>query len=215
MSERLVQFLRKNRVIPVASFENTEQAVMTAGLALENSFSIIEITMRTDAAADSIAAIAKRYPEMTVGAGSVISADLYERARDAGARFFVSPGLDNEVIALAESDGYPFIPGIATPTELMTALKTSSVIKIFPSSHLGGPDYIKAVAAPFHSIDFFLVPTGGVNENNFISYLKTERVLACGMSYIVDSGLVKKNDSAGLAERMKKVSLELSALSPL
>ncbi|HNW28568.1 MAG TPA: bifunctional 4-hydroxy-2-oxoglutarate aldolase/2-dehydro-3-deoxy-phosphogluconate aldolase [Spirochaetota bacterium] len=205
MGNDLVSILNKNRVIPVAQFDDLQSALKTAELLQKHSINILEITLRTESALESIRGVIKDFPGLLVGAGSILSMDALKGALDAGAAFCVAPGMDLELVDYAASRGTPFIPGVATPTELNTALKKCAVIKLFPASTLGGPEYIKAVAAPFRSKDFHLVPTGGVNQDNFLEYLKQDRVISVGMSYIVDSALIKRGDYAALGERMKKV----------
>ncbi len=210
MAVDLVSIFKTNRVIPVAQFDDRESALKTAGLLVRNSIGILEITLRTESAIENIRAVCKEYPALTVGAGSVLSTDSLAKACDAGASFCVAPGMDPGLVDYAEERGVPFIPGVSTPTELNTALKTCELIKIFPASLLGGVEYIKAVSAPFRSRIFHLVPTGGVTKDNYLDYLKQERVIAVGMSYIVDTALVMKGDYAALDERMKNV---MSALA--
>lgn len=201
----LVSVLKKNRVIPVAQFDDRASALKTAELLQKHSINILEITLRTESALDNIRGVVKEFPGLMVGAGSVLTMDALKGAYDAGAFFCVAPGMDQELIDFAVSRDCAFIPGVATPSELNTALKKCAVIKLFPVSILGGPEYIKAVAAPFRTKDFHLVPTGGVNQDNYREYLKQDRVISVGMSYIVDSALIKKGDYATLEERMKNV----------
>lgn len=210
MAVDLVSIFKTNRVIPVAQFDDRGSALKTAGLLLSNSIGILEITLRTESAIENIRAVCKEFPTLTVGAGSVLSADALAKACDAGASFCVAPGMDMGLVDYAEERGIPFIPGVATPTELNAALGKCDLIKIFPASLLGGVEYIKAVSAPFRSRHFHLVPTGGVNKDNYLDYLKQERVIAVGMSYIVDSALVMKGDYATLGERMKNVMTALA-----
>jgi len=205
VEKALVSILEKNRVIPVAQFDDTQSALKTAELLQKHSINIIEITFRTAGALESIKAVRKAFSGLTVGAGSLLTMEALRGALDAGVAFCVAPALDLELVDFAVSRGCPFIPGVATPTELNTALKKCAVIKLFPVSVLGGTEYIKAVAAPFRAVDFHLVPTGGVTQDNFLEYLKQDRVISVGMSSIVDSALIKKGDYAALEERMKKV----------
>lgn len=204
--EALVKVLRDNRVIPVAQFDDPGRARRIAELLHAAAFSVIEITLRTDEAYDCIAAIRSAIPSMTVGAGSVLTTEACNRAIDAGASFCVAPGMDPALIDLAAQRGTPFIPGVATPTELTAALSRCSVVKIFPASLLGGPEYIKAVAAPFRLKSFHLMPTGGITEKNYRDYLAADRVIAVGMSWLVDNTLVQKGDDATLAERMDVIA---------
>jgi 2-dehydro-3-deoxyphosphogluconate aldolase/(4S)-4-hydroxy-2-oxoglutarate aldolase len=201
----LVTILKKNRVIPVAQFDEPQSALRTAELLQKHSIGILEITLRTAGAIDSIRSVVKQFPGLMVGAGSVLSLDAQKQAYDAGAAFCVAPGLDVELVDYAAAQGRAFIPGISTPTELNTALKKCPVIKVFPVSLLGGTEYIKAVTAPFAIRDFHLVPTGGVNQDNFLDFLKNDRVISVGMSYIVDGALVRKGDYAAIEQRIINV----------
>lgn len=205
MTTDLVTILKKNRVIPVAQFDEPQSALRTAELLQKHSIGILEITLRTAGAIDSIRSVVKQFPGLMVGAGSVLSLDAQKQAYDAGAAFCVAPGLDVELVDYAAAQGRAFIPGISTPTELNTALKKCPVIKVFPVSLLGGMEYIKAVTAPFATRDFHLVPTGGVNQDNFLDFLKNDRVISVGMSYIVDGALVRKGDYAAIEQRIINV----------
>src|SRR5208337_4577383 len=192
--------LKKNRIIPVAQFGEAETALKTAELLLKNSISILEVTLRTDSAIECIMRVRKEFPDLMAGAGSVLALESLKRAIDAGASFCVAPGMDAELIDFSASKNIPFIPGVATPTELNAALKKCQVIKIFPVSTLGGVEYIKAIAAPFKLKNFYLIPTGGVNQDNYRDYLKQDRVISVGMSYIVDSALIQKGDFTALGD---------------
>ena len=172
---------------------------------MKHAIGVLEVTLRTDAAIESITSVRRAFPGLMVGAGSVLSLEQLKRAVDAGASFGVAPGMDIELLDYASSLSMPFIPGVSTPTELNTALNKCGVIKIFPASMLGGVEYIKAVTAPFKTRNFHLVPTGGINQDNYLDYLNQERVISVGMSYIVEGALVHKGDFAALDERMKKI----------
>lgn len=205
MSLDLTAVLEKNRIIPIAQFDDPRAALRTAELLSKHSFGILEITLRTDVALECIAAVCREFPGLVVGAGSILTLDSFKKASDAGASFSVAPGTDMEIVDYANSRSIPFIPGVATPTEINAALAKCPVIKLFPAVQLGGIEYIKAVTAPFKTKKFHLVPTGGVNQENYRDYLSQDRVIAVGMSYPVDSGLVQKGDFATLEERMKKI----------
>ena len=205
MTIDLVAVLKKNRVIPVAQFDDRQSAVRTAELLQKHSIGVLEITLRTESAIESIKSVAKQFPGLSIGAGSVLSLEAMKMAYDAGASFCVAPGIDPDLIDYAAAQGRAFIPGVSTPTELNTALKKCDVIKLFPISLLGGVDYITAVSAPFMTKAFHLVPTGGVNQDNFLDYLKQERVISVGMSYIVDGALIRKEDYASIEQRIINV----------
>jgi 2-dehydro-3-deoxyphosphogluconate aldolase / (4S)-4-hydroxy-2-oxoglutarate aldolase len=204
----LTAILKKSRIIPVAQFDEPESALKTAELLQKHGSTIIEITLRTEGAIESIRAVAQRFPGLAVGAGSVLSTEALKMACDAGAGFCVAPGFDPELVECA-AGRCAFVPGVSTPTELNTALKTCAIIKIFPISLLGGPEYIRALTAPFRSRSFHLVPTGGVGPDNYLDYLKQDRVIAVGMSYMVDGALIGKGEFAALEERIKKIMTSL------
>lgn len=203
--------LKKNKIIPIAVFRDVKNALKTAELLSNNSLEILEVTLRTDIAFDCIYEISKEFPALILGSGSVLGKDALKRAVNSGAKFGVAPGLDNDLLKFACSKKIEFIPGVSTPTELNSALeKGLHIIKLFPASNLGGPAYIKAITAPFRMMDFGLMPTGGINESNIKEYLNTEKVIACGASYIIDSKLVDKGDFEELSSRIRRTRELLS-----
>ncbi|MCP4138354.1 MAG: bifunctional 4-hydroxy-2-oxoglutarate aldolase/2-dehydro-3-deoxy-phosphogluconate aldolase [bacterium] len=205
MALDIKELLLKNRIVPVAVFENVYEALRIAELLLENGINTIEITLRTEASLECIKTVGEKLPEMVVGAGSVVSKESLKMARKEGAQYAVSPAFDEELMKQAESLKIPCIPGVSTPTELNSALKKTSIIKLFPAALLGGIDYIKAITAPFSMNEVNLVPTGGVNETNFADYLKLDTVIACGMTYLVDKTLIKKSNFDEIDKRIKKI----------
>jgi 2-dehydro-3-deoxyphosphogluconate aldolase/(4S)-4-hydroxy-2-oxoglutarate aldolase len=197
--------LKETRVVPVSVFDNVDDSLRVAEMLMKRNMSFIEVTMRTVEALDCIEAIARRFPEMALGAGSVLDGDMLKQAAGAGAAFAVAPGLDSEVLSLARYMNMPFVPGITTPSELMAAMKFGSIIKVFPAAVLGGVQYINAITAPFASMELHLMPTGGIDENNYREYLKANRVVACGMSYMVDRKLLRNRDYAAIEKRIDAV----------
>ncbi|TAL31920.1 MAG: bifunctional 4-hydroxy-2-oxoglutarate aldolase/2-dehydro-3-deoxy-phosphogluconate aldolase [Spirochaetes bacterium] len=213
MTASLAEILRTARVVPVAVFEDLNAALETAAVLVRGSLPVIEITLRTKAALDCIRAVSDKFPDLQTGAGSVLSVEALDDAHKAGARFAVAPCLDPDVVRHAREIGIPFVPGVATPSELNCALKLGcEIIKIFPAEDLGGPAYINALTAPFKLKEFSLIPTGGINEKNIGGYFSIPRVIACGASYVVDSRLVEKGDFASLADRVRSISSGLRAL---
>ena len=201
----MLTLLRDNKVIPVTAINRVDDGLRLSELLLENSINIIEITLRTGAAFEVIKSIRSAFPEMTTGAGSILDSDSLKKAADSGAVFGVAPCFDPEVVDAAEELNLPFVPGIATPSELSSALKRSNLIKIFPAASLGGTDYIKAIAAPFALKNFKFMPTGGVNEKNLKDYLALDSVAACGMTWIADPKLIEAGDFKTLKERIKSL----------
>ncbi len=212
MDDVLHSTLKKAKIVPVAVFNDVRAALKTAEILIENSILLVEVTLRTPQAFDCLEAIAKKFDELLVGAGSVLTPEALKKSADKGARFGVAPCLDSSVTAAAASMRFPFIPGVSTPSELNAALGMGiDHIKIFPASNLGGPGYISAVTAPFNMYTFHLVPTGGVNENNLLEYLKNPRVIACGASYFIDSALIEKGDFETVKARVARVKEILSS----
>ena len=196
-----------SRVLPVGVFDDRERILKVAELLLENGISTIEITLRSSAALDCLRAVTSKFPEMYAGTGSVLNTDDFKRSVDAGARFIVSPSLEEDLVDYAVGKKVIYIPGVATPTELNKAIKLGvKLIKIFPASQLGGPSYIKAILAPFAMQDFSIIPTGGIDINNISGYLDIPRVLACGASYLVDRALVNDEKYEELSARIIKMT---------
>ena len=187
-------------VVPVVVLEDAEQAVPTAKALLAGGINAMEITFRTAAAKDSIAKVAREVPEMIVGAGTVINVQQLHDALDAGAKFIVSPGTSEEVIAEAVKLNVPVAPGVVTPSEIMIGLKYGlKVFKFFPAESYGGLKTIKALCGPFPQIRF--IPTGGINQNNAEEYFKNAKIVAVGGSWMVTKDMVVAGDFAGITEK--------------
>lgn len=212
MDKELLDVIKRNPIVPVAVFTRVQDALKIAELLMEHSVTVLEVTMRTKEAEECIREVGKKFPEMTLGAGSVLDIDSLDRARGAGAVFGVAPCLDLKVLEHAKKKKITFVPGISTPSELNQALAFTSIIKIFPAAQLGGPDYIKSITAPFKMRDFYLIPTGGVNNKNYKEYLKVDRVLACGMTYMVDGKLIEGGDFTAISARLVEMSEGLAEL---
>jgi len=177
-------------IVPVVVLNNAEDAVPLARALLKGGIDFMEITFRTECAAESIALIAKEVPEMTVGAGTVINLEQAERAVENGAKFIVSPGLDVGVVTWAQDRDIPVIPGCVTPTEIMKAISLGlNVVKFFPADVFGGIKAIKALSAPFGQVKF--LPTGGVSEANLKDFIENKSIAAIGGSWVC-----KKDDIA-------------------
>jgi len=194
-------------VVPVVVLEDAKDARPLAQALVEGGLPCAEVTFRTDAAEESIRIMAEAYPEMLVGAGTVLSIEQVDRAVKAGAKFIVSPGFDPEVVDYCLANNIPVYPGVITPSEVSQAVKRGlKVVKFFPAEQFGGVATIKALAAPFTSVSF--MPTGGVNAKNIKDYLGFKRIIACGGSWMVKSDLVK----AGEFDKIKELVAEAVAL---
>ena len=187
-------------VVPVVVLEDAEQAVPTAKALLAGGINAMEITFRTAAARDSIARVAAEVPEMIVGAGTVINVNQLHQAVEAGAKFIVSPGSAEDVIAEAIKLNVPITPGVVTPSEIMMGLKLGlKVFKFFPAESFGGLKTIKALCGPFPQIRF--IPTGGINQGNAAEYFKNPKIVAVGGSWMVTKDMVAAGDFAGITEK--------------
>ncbi len=204
----ILERLRLLGIIPVTTVEDPADADPLADALLAGGMSAVEITLRTDAGLRAIARAARSHPGMLLGAGTVLTVDQASRALDAGAKFIVSPGLLRSVVEYCLNLGVTVLPGVATPTEIGTALDMGvRTVKFFPAEAIGGLSYLKAVAAPFREMKF--IPTGGIEESNLLPYLKFPQVIACGGSWMVKSDLMK-------SRQFDKISgLAASALSTM
>jgi len=183
----------KAPVVPVVVIDDADKAVPVAEALVAGGLPIIEVTMRTAAAADAIAAIAKRVPDAFVGAGTVLSADHAKTIVAAGAKFIVSPGLHSDVVNAAEEMGVPVIPGVATATEAQQAWNMGlRMLKFFPAEQAGGAAMIKALSSVFRDVSF--MPTGGVSTANLKDYLELPAVLACGGSWLTPADAIATGD---------------------
>ena len=176
---------RKIPVVVIKELSETDK-ILTA---LQNyGIYCAEITFRTACAAEAIAYACKKYPEMNVGAGTVINADQCEKALEAGAKFIVSPGLSADVARICKLRGVPYYPGCVTPTEIMAALDLGiTTVKFFPANVYGGLKAMKALAGPFPQIKF--IPTGGIDASNLDEYLAWDKIFAVGGSFYVKDAL--------------------------
>ena len=194
-------------VIPVVALEDAGDAIPLAQALIAGGLPCAEITFRTTAAAEAIQAIASKYPDLLIGAGTVLTVEQAEQAIQAGAKFIVSPGLDEEVVAFCQSQHIVVIPGVVTPTELQKALKLGlSVLKFFPAEASGGIPYLKALSGPFKQVRF--IPTGGISVENLPDYLELPQVLACGGSWLVKKTMI----AAGQFDQIEQLAREALAL---
>lgn len=168
-----------------------------------------EITFRTACAEEAIRRITAELPDMLVGAGTVLTVEQASRAKDAGASFIVSPGLNPEVVSWCLEAGVPVLPGVCTPSDIEKALSLGlKTVKFFPAEASGGVAMLKAMSAPYGDVRF--MPTGGINEKNLLAYLSFPKVVACGGSFMVSEKLVDSGDyDAVTALTEKAVSLML------
>ena len=195
-------------VVPVVVLEDVKDAAPLAKALVEGGLPCAEVTFRTAAAEESIRIMATEYPDMFVGAGTVLTIEQVDRAVAAGAKFIVSPGFDPEIVDYCLEKGIPVFPGCITPSEVAQAVKRGlKVVKFFPAEQFGGVATIKAMAAPYVGLKF--MPTGGVSAKNLESYLSCDKIIACGGSWMVKGDLVK----AGKFDEIKNLTEEAVKLA--
>ena len=180
-------------IIPVVCIENADDAVSLAGALLKGGISAAEVTFRTDAAEEAIKRMSQAFPEMVVGAGTVLTIEQAQRAVNAGSRFIVSPGFNPKVVKWCVENDVAVIPGCTTPSEIEQAIELGlDTVKFFPAEQSGGLPKIKALAAPYVNMKF--MPTGGINLANMNEYLAFKKIIACGGSFMVSGELLKNKD---------------------
>lgn len=172
-------------VVPVIAIERAADAVALADALLEGGLPVAEITFRTEAAADVLAAIRDSRPELCIGAGTILDTTSLTRAIDSGARFALAPGYDPEIVDAAKAAGLPFCPGIMTPSDLTLATARGvRLAKFFPAGIAGGPKALSGIAAPFAHLGVRFIPTGGVTEATIGDWLAVRQVVAVGGTWI-------------------------------
>ncbi|MBO4845379.1 MAG: bifunctional 4-hydroxy-2-oxoglutarate aldolase/2-dehydro-3-deoxy-phosphogluconate aldolase [Lachnospiraceae bacterium] len=190
-------------IIPVVVLNRAEDAKPLAKALCEGGLKCAEVTFRTDAAEESIRIMASEYPDMMVGAGTVLTTEQVDRAVRAGAKFIVSPGFDPEIVDYCIKKDIPVVPGCMTPSEVAQGVKRGlEVLKFFPAEQAGGIAMIKAMSAPYTSVRF--MPTGGINAKNLEQYLSFGKIAACGGSWMVKADLIDAGDFDKIRELTKE-----------
>ena len=182
------------KCIPVVVIKEMSETDTILTALKNNNINCAEITFRTACAAEAIAYAVKNYPDMEIGAGTVINKEQCEAALAAGATFIVSPGLSPDVAKICVERNIPYYPGCVTPTEIMAALEFGiTTVKFFPANVYGGLKALKALSAPFPQVKF--IPTGGVDRSNIDEFLAFDKIAAIGGSFFVKESLDKMNKS--------------------
>lgn len=212
----MTKTFRSLRIVPVIVIRDAESAVPLAGALIRGGLPCAEITFRTPAAREALLRIAGEHPEMLVGAGTVLTPEQVRSAKDAGARFVVSPGFNPRVVDACRDEGLPVFPGVATPTEVEAALeKGLRTLKFFPAEAMGGTAFLRAISAPYVGVGF--IPTGGIGLEELPAYLKLPSVVACGGSWLAPSSWIDSGDFGRIeAETRNAVERvrELSSAQP-
>ena len=207
MNETMNNLIAQYGVVPVVVLEDEKDALPLAEALVKGGLPVAEVTFRTAAAEGSIKAMWEAYPEMLVGAGTVLSVEQVDRALKAGARFIVTPGFDEEVVDYCIANNIPVYPGTVTPSEVTKAVKRGlNICKFFPAEQYGGVSTIKALSAPFTTVKF--MPTGGVSAKNLKDYLSCSKIVACGGSWMVKGDLIKAHEF----DKIRELTAEAVAL---
>lgn len=197
-------------VVPVVLLDSANSADDLARALLAGGLGVAEVTLRTTAAVEAIARLST-HPDLLVGAGTVLTSDQVDAVADAGARFIVSPGLSQTVITRARERGLTVMPGVATPSEIMTALDLGiDVVKFFPASVYGGISALEAFASPFRSMRF--VPTGGITPENMTDYLRLPNVAAVGGTWMVKPSLIRDGEFDQITELIRAAVARVSEM---
>ena len=195
---KVLEEISKIGIVPVIALDRVEDAAPLAKALCDGGLPCAEVTFRTDAAEESIRIMATEFPEMLVGAGTVLTTEQVDRAVAAGAKFIVSPGLNPRIVKYCVEKGIVITPGCANASDMEQALENGlEVVKFFPAEPAGGLNMIKALAAPYVGLKF--MPTGGISPKNAYN-----RIIACGGSWMVKNELVKAGDFAAITEMAKE-----------
>ena len=197
MSQSINDILALSPVIPVLVIDRVEDAVPLATALVEGGLPVLEITLRTEAGLPAIRAISEQVEGACVGVGTVISTDEMEQSLEAGATFAVSPGLTSDLAKKAAGFDLPYLPGVASPSDVMRALDHGlDVLKLFPAAAVGGIDMLKSLAGPFPGVTF--CPTGGIGAGNMTDFLSLPNVVTVGGSWVAPKAEITSGNWAGI-----------------
>ena len=187
----VLEKINKIGIVPVVTIDSIEDAIPLAKALCEGGLPCAEVTFRTAAAKESIQKMTKEFPNMIIGAGTVLNISQVDEAVVAGARFIVSPGLNPKVVQYCINKGIVIIPGCSNPTDIEQAIEFGiDTVKFFPAEAAGGLNMIKAMSAPYGNLKF--MPTGGINISNLNSYLEFDKIIACGGTWMVKQELIRE-----------------------
>ena len=204
---KVLEQFSKVGIIPVVVLNDTKDALPLGNALMKGGLPAAEVTFRTDAAEESIKIMSENFPDMLVGAGTVLTIDQVDRAVGAGAKFIVSPGLDENIVNYCLEKDIPVCPGVQTPSEITKAVSLGlDHVKFFPAEPAGGLKMISAVGAAFPNVRF--MPTGGINANNVKEYLRSSKIFCCGGSWMVKGDMIK----AGDFETIEKLTAEAAGI---
>lgn len=200
--------LAGQKIVPVVVIENEQQALGLAGALLEGGVNVIEVTLRNAYGIKAIEAVKKAFPEMLALAGTVNDAQAMTDVMNAGADGIISPGLTQSLLATAYENNIPYLPGVATPSDILLGMEYGlREFKLFPATVVGGVGALKAYGGPFPDLKF--CPTGGIGEGNYQEFLALPNVMCVGGSWLAPGSMIREQDWAGISKLCQ------SALAPL
>ncbi|WP_121294680.1 bifunctional 4-hydroxy-2-oxoglutarate aldolase/2-dehydro-3-deoxy-phosphogluconate aldolase [Helicobacter pylori] len=203
MQDKIIEILQISPIVPVVVIEDLKDAVPLAQSLIEGGIPIIEVTLRSSCALETIELIAKNVPEMRVGAGTILNSAQLEQAQNRGAEFLISPGLTPSLLEHAKKKDMPLIPGVSSSSEVMQALEWGyHALKFFPAEYCGGVKLLNAFNGPFKGVKF--CPTGGISADNMRSYLNLENVLCVGGSWLTPKDLIQNKEWDKITEICKR-----------
>ena len=195
--------LYKTGIVPVIKITDVEKSEKLAKALLDGGINFAEVTFRAANAEVAIKRILDAFPDMYVGAGTVLTMEEAKKAVEAGAKFLVSPGLDLEIVEYAKANNVAMYPGCVTPTEIQAAMKAGlDVVKFFPAAQFGGIKTIKALSGPFAKLQF--MPTGGISLDNLEEYISTKNIIACGGSFMVKESFIEEENWDEITRQCKE-----------
>lgn len=202
-TQEIINKLQQFKVVPVIQINKVEHAVPLAKVLVENGLPVAEVTFRTEAAADAIRAMREAYPEMCIGAGTVLTSEQIDLAKEAGSEFVVAPGLNPNTVRRCQEIGMPVVPGVNNPSQVEQALELGlTFLKFFPAEASGGISMVKSLLAPYVDVSF--MPTGGIGKHNINDYLAIDRVICCGGTWMVAPTLIENEQWDEIAKLVQE-----------
>jgi 2-dehydro-3-deoxyphosphogluconate aldolase/(4S)-4-hydroxy-2-oxoglutarate aldolase len=209
MGNDLLNAALEQRILPAVTFSAADQALPVAEALLKGGLHVMEVTFRTGVAAEAISIVRKNFPEMYVGAGTLVSIPQLKQAVDAGAQFGLAPGLNPAICKNAISNNFPFVPGVMTPSDIELASEMGfKILKLFPAAIFDSVRFLKALQEPYQQLGTRFIPMGGVTINNMNEYLQLKNVIAVGGSWLASIELITAKQFDIIIERTKEALLK-------
>lgn len=202
--EEIIEKIYQSGIVPVIAVNELDQALPLAKAVIESGLNALEITFRTECAAEALKTIRKEYPRLLLGAGTILSRQQADEAMKIGADFLVTPGFNKEIVEYVAGKGFPIVPGVSTASEIDQAVTMGlDLLKFFPAEPSGGTAALKLFAGPYKKMRF--IPTGGITFDNFTSYTALDNVLAVGGSFMIDKKHIAEKDVDAMKSDIGKV----------